>query len=132
MSESSLKKLESCDKVLSAIVKDVSNIMPIIVLEGHRSNEDQEKAFKAGKSKLRAGQSKHNSLPSKAVDIAPFPVPDKWGAGNSKEMAKFYFLAGVMIGVAKKYNVKLRFGGDWDGDFDFKDNTFDDLVHFEI
>jgi hypothetical protein len=26
----------------------------------------------------------------------------------------------------------LRFGMDWDGDLDFSDQTFDDLVHFEL
>jgi hypothetical protein len=28
--------------------------------------------------------------------------------------------------------VRVRWGGDWDGDFETKDNKFDDLVHFEI
>jgi len=28
--------------------------------------------------------------------------------------------------------VDLRWGGDWDGDTEVRDNGFDDLVHFEI
>jgi peptidoglycan L-alanyl-D-glutamate endopeptidase CwlK len=26
----------------------------------------------------------------------------------------------------------IRWGGDWDGDQDFRDQTFDDLAHFEL
>jgi len=28
--------------------------------------------------------------------------------------------------------VTLRWGGDWDRDTEVQDNSFDDLVHFEI
>lgn len=28
--------------------------------------------------------------------------------------------------------VTLRWGGDWDSDTEVNDNSFDDLVHFEI
>ena len=28
--------------------------------------------------------------------------------------------------------IDLRWGGDWDRDTEVRDNTFDDLVHFEI
>ena len=29
-------------------------------------------------------------------------------------------------------NIKLRWGGDWNDNKDFSDQTFDDLVHFEL
>ena len=29
-------------------------------------------------------------------------------------------------------NIKLRWGGDWDRDTQVKDNSFDDLLHFEL
>ena len=76
--------------------------------------------------------SKHNRLPSHAVDIAPWPIPDNWGADNPKELAKFYMLAGVIKAIACKYDVKVVWGGDWNGDGNFKDNRFDDLVHFQL
>lgn len=36
------------------------------------------------------------------------------------------------MGVATMMGVKIRWGGDWDLDTDLKDNTFDDLPHFEL
>ena len=50
------------------------------------------------------------------------------------------YLGGLMIATAKKLGVKIRWGGDWNGDHKFsgrgkrsdKSQTFDDLVHFEV
>jgi len=52
------------------------------------------------------------------------------------------YLAGIMIATAKKLGVKIRWGGDWNGDHKFsgranskrtdKSQRFDDLVHFEL
>jgi peptidoglycan L-alanyl-D-glutamate endopeptidase CwlK len=44
------------------------------VICGHRSKEDQDKAFAEGHSKLKWPNSKHNKVPSEAVDIVPYPV----------------------------------------------------------
>jgi peptidoglycan L-alanyl-D-glutamate endopeptidase CwlK len=49
-----------------------------------------------------------------------------------KDMKRFYYLAGIVKAVALARKVKIRWGGDWDGDHDFKDQTFNDLVHFEL
>jgi peptidoglycan L-alanyl-D-glutamate endopeptidase CwlK len=100
-------------------------IMDFTVVCGHRSEELQNKAFKEGRSKLEWPYSKHNRTPSLAVDIAPYPID--W---NDKE--RFYFLAGVMKAMAYKHDIGIRWGGDWKGDNDFKNNSFNDLVHFEL
>jgi len=48
------------------------------------------------------------------------------------------YFAGYVKGVAtmlyKNGTIKsrIRWGGDWDSDTDLKDNTFNDLPHFEI
>ena len=42
------------------------------------------------------------------------------------------FFGGLVTGLAKQKGIPLRWGGDWDGDNNFKDNRFDDLVHFEL
>jgi peptidoglycan L-alanyl-D-glutamate endopeptidase CwlK len=34
--------------------------------------------------------------------------------------------------VASEEGVNVRWGGDWDGDRDIDDQTFDDLPHFEF
>jgi len=67
----------------------------------------------------------HNHHPSLAVDVAPYPID--WENTN-----RFFYLAGLVEGIAAMMGVKVRFGGDWDSDKDFSDQKFNDLVHFEI
>jgi peptidoglycan L-alanyl-D-glutamate endopeptidase CwlK len=119
-------------------METVLQIFNITVLEGHRTAEQQRKNFISGASKVEF--SKHNEDPSEAVDIAPWPIPEDWGSpgpdhlyteDEMKERAKFYYMAGVVHGVAFEQGVQIRWGGDWDNDKDFKDQKFDDLVHFE-
>lgn len=102
------------------------------LVEGHRPYDRQEELYTQGKTKVRGGKSKHNNDPSTAVDASPYPIPEKWGRASRKEWVKFYHFAGFVMAVAIVKGVKLRWGGDWDGDKDFDDQTFDDLVHFEI
>jgi hypothetical protein len=40
--------------------------------------------------------------------------------------------AGFVIGTAALMGISIRWGGDWDRDTYTKDNSFDDLVHFEL
>ncbi len=46
--------------------------------------------------------------------------------------AGFYYMGGMIRGIAKQMGINIRFSGDWDSDGDTKDNSFDDLVHVEI
>jgi peptidoglycan L-alanyl-D-glutamate endopeptidase CwlK len=41
-------------------------------------------------------------------------------------------MAGVILTCAKQLGVKLRWGGDWDGDGNRLNNKFNDLAHFEL
>lgn len=129
-SNKSKERLLTCDQRLQAIFMDAVGIHDCTILEGHRSSERQAKLYAAGQSKVE--YSRHNRLPSYAVDVAPWPLPNNWGEDHEKEKAKFYYFAGIIKAVAARYGYKVRWGGDWDGDNDFKDQTFDDLVHFEI
>ena len=36
------------------------------------------------------------------------------------------------MGRAVELGIRLRWGGDWDGDNELRDQTFNDLVHFEV
>src|SRR5437899_12949534 len=75
---------------------------------------------------------------SLAVDVAPYPVvwPNppggSWSVGDLHALGRFYYFAGVVKTRALALGIPLRWGGDWDGDNDVFDQTFDDLVHFEI
>ena len=121
----SISKLEETHPALQELFHEVLHFMDCTILEGHRNEERQDDFFKMGKSELKWPDSKHNSLPSMAVDVAPYPID--W-----TDTPRFYHFAGIVLGIASQVGVKIRWGGDWDGDKEFKDQTFNDLVHFEL
>tara|TARA_R100000908_G_C3738178_1_gene135402 strand:- start:348 stop:743 length:396 start_codon:yes stop_codon:yes gene_type:complete len=124
-SKKSLSKLETCDKRLQDLFLRVVKKFDCTIIEGHRSKDRQNKLFDEGKSKLKYPKGKHNATPSKAVDVAPYPID--W---NDRE--RFTYFAGYVVGIAYQMGLKIRWGGDWDMDTQVKDNNFDDLPHFEI
>lgn len=145
-SEKSAAKLGGChmelQQVMWRVVKDYDNT----IIQGQRTLKEQEENLRAGKTTTM--QSKHLHVPSDAVDASPFPIPEDWGSLNEvlkhfplhdrrriiniiKERIKFYHFAGYVQGVAYMMDIPIRWGGDWDGDKDFSDQKFDDLVHFE-
>lgn len=129
-SERSMARLETCEPALQCVFLAVVRTYDCTVLEGHRSAERQAALLVEGRTKV--GRSQHNHAPSRAVDVAPWPIPKDWGTAHPKEMARFYHFAGFVQGVAEAQHVPLRWGGDWNSDRHFRDQTFDDLVHFEI
>lgn len=131
-SKESDNKLKTCDIRLQILFNQVVRKYDCTVIEGHRSIKRQEELFNDKNRKTKVKHSKHNEKPSLAVDISPYPIPDKWGESNSKEKSKFYHFAGYVKGMAEANNIKIRWGGDWDNDNDFNDQTFDDLIHFEL
>jgi hypothetical protein len=120
-----INKLIEIDAPLRLIVINVAKIIPLQIITGYRNQVDQDKAFSEGKSQVRYPNGAHNSNPAKAVDIAPLPLD--WN-----DTLKFYYFAGIVLGVAAQLGIKLRWGGDWNTNHDFKDNTLQDLVHFEL
>lgn len=118
-------------RVMYAVILEVNNS----VIYGHRTETLQNKAFEDGFSTKKWPNSTHNSIPSKGVDILPYPSgwPQKTDSDmvTMHKIAHFYYLAGVVMTKAKELGVKLRWGGDWDMDKDFLDQSFDDLAHFE-
>ncbi len=95
------------------------------VIEGHRPQDEQNKAFHAGRSKLKWPESRHNQHPSLAVDAVPYPVD--W-----EDRERFYYFAGFVVAVAATLGITVRWGGDWDRDTQVHDQSFFDLPHFEL
>lgn len=128
----SLEKLKTCHIDLQTLFLEVIKYRDCTILEGHRNEEDQNKAFDAGKSKLRWPNGNHNATPSNAVDVAPYPLPD-W-----KCQSDFDYFAGYVIGMAKglylqeRISHAIRWGGDWKMTDYPSENSFNDLVHFEL
>lgn len=129
LSQSSLEQLHTCHPVLQALISEVAKNFDIKVTCGHRNKIDQDKAFLEGKSKLQWPNGPHNKVPSTAVDIAPYPID--W-SDETKAIGRFYYLAGYVRGVAERMGIRVRVGADWDGDFDIRDQSFNDLPHIEL
>lgn len=121
----SKQKLQSCHNDLQIVMNDVVEIFDIKIAEGHRGEADQNRYFNEGFSKLKFPNSKHNSYPSLAVDVDPFPI-------NFNLKERYYYMAGIVKMVALKHGIAIRWGGDWDSDNDFYDQTLYDLRHFEL
>lgn len=124
-SESSTRNLQECHPLLQRLFHEVIKVIDCKVIEGHRKKADQDSYYYAKKSKVKWPNGKHNKLPSEAVDVAPCPID--WN-----DLKTFYHFAGIVRGIASMMGIKIRWGGDWDGDNDLNDQSFVDLVHFEL
>lgn len=127
-SKSSLQRIATLDARLQKALFVAIEVVDFAVVFGHRDQADQEKAFQEGKSKLRWPKSKHNSLPSLAVDIAPCVG----GKIDWEGRERFKNIGFFILGILAAQGVKARLGGDWDRDFDTTDETFVDLPHIEL
>lgn len=119
-------RLDTCHPELQRLFREVVKHWDCTILTGHRGKRAQDEAWTTGRSKVRWPEGEHNDWPSNAVDAAPWPVPD-W-----EDVKVFYTFAGFVMGVASQLGIPIRWGGDWDGDRDLNDQTFNDLVHFEL
>lgn len=95
---------------------------------GHRNELDQEKAFREGKSTKRWPDSKHNKMPSKAVDVRP---ASPFSAEDWNDRLRFARLIGFIEGVAIDLGIPIRVGLDFSGDGRSLDERFLDLPHIE-
>lgn len=124
-SSKSRNNLATCHEDLQKIFNEVIKNYDCSILQGWRSNQEQEELFRENKTKLRSGQSKHNKRPSLAVDVTPYPID--W---ENKD--RFYHFAGYVKGIADNMGIEIKWGGDWNNNNSFDDQTFDDLPHFEL
>ena len=116
--KNSQEKLDTCHKDIQGVLNEAINHYDFSVIWGHRGREDQDKAFRSGNSNLKYPNSKHNSNPSRAVDIVPYPN------GFRNQDGTFYLMATHVLRAACVLGVDLRWGGHW--------RSFKDLAHFEL
>lgn len=126
----SLENLKDVHPMLQHVLHKAIRYVDFTVIEGHRSPERQAELFLQGKTKARAGQSPHNSSPSTAVDIIPYPFTG-WN-----DAAAFAHLAGFIRGLGEELGIKIRWGNDWDRDGRLvprdPDESFSDQPHLEL
>lgn len=122
-SKTSLARLNTCHEDIIKVCTELIKQYDFSVLCGHRSKEEQDKAFEQGNSKVRFPNSKHNSTPAKAIDISPYPI--KWdNLERFKEMwIRFDTIAKVLKNEGKISSIFV-WGGDW--------TSLKDYPHIEI
>ncbi len=107
----------TCHHDLQRLIREVAKSVEITVICGHREKAAQDHAFAVHASKLQWPHSRHNSLPSEAVDIAPLPVA--WD-----DLPSFKALAVVVKECAARLGVEVQWGGDFP--------HFQDFDHFQL
>lgn len=127
-STKSMAKLSTAHEELQLLFGHIIKHMDCTIIEGHRDKQTQNEYYALKKSKLPWPESKHNASPSLAVDVAPY-LPGKGVSWDSKQCC---LLAGFVKAKAIELGIKVRWGGDWDSDNDLSDQTFNDLVHYEL
>ena len=151
----SQKKLNTCESDIRIICDEAIKIIDFSIITGHRTKEEQN-ALYPKYTKLLFPNGKHNSFPSRAVDIAPYIAP--YGAifGSKKQLLdiqdrlfnegksrslkqindfvlkSYARLIGHIEAIAANKGIDIRVGIDWDGDFNMLDQTFHDLGHWEL
>jgi peptidoglycan L-alanyl-D-glutamate endopeptidase CwlK len=145
----SLLKLGQAHPDLITVFTEVIYYFDNTILYSTRTPEEQFELFKQGRALIggawgivdkkkvvtykdgTTNKSNHNYTPSRAVDVAPYPI--EW----TDERRMTYFAGWVKAMAAKlkqegKITHDIIWGGDWNNNTQVKDETFMDLVHFEI
>ena len=122
---------------LKVLVDELARYRNTSLYESIRTNARQDQLFADGKTKVKAGGSKHNPDAegySRAIDMIPYPFAIK----DWEDRDKFHLFAGYVLAIADrlfeegKMTMRVRWGGDWDKDWEASDNDFDDFPHFEL
>ncbi len=117
LSKLSKAKLNTCHSDLIMLIEEVAKEHKCAVICGHRNKYDQEQAFYQGNSKAKWGQSKHNKIPSLAVDVVPLPL-------NWDDIESFEKFGRAVMEKAKDLKIDILWGRDF--------KKLKDYPHFEL
>lgn len=125
-STKSAAKLKTCHINLQIIMLEAIKEFDFTVLCGTRTVEEQQELYAQGRTKPGkivtwidgvTQKSNHNYTPSRAVDVAPYPID--WN-----NLERFKALAKIVKRIAFENSVEIVWGGDWKKKPDFP--------HFEL
>ncbi len=119
--------LITCSFDIQRVFQEAIKHRDISITEGNRSNALQAEALAKGTSQLGPGESKHNVMPSKAVDAIPYPTTEEDWENREYWVEWSSWIKGLATGMG----ITLISGFDWDNDFDLDDQKFYDGPHFE-
>ena len=123
-SRRSKERLYTCVEPLIQLAETVIEERDITITCGHRDEDDQNEAWRLGRTTKRWPYSKHNQYPSTAFDFAPYPVD--WN-----DHGRFAWFAGWIMARAQDLGFIVRWGGDWDRDTFTIDHRLVDMPHIE-
>lgn len=123
-SKTSLARLATCHPDLQRLFNEVIKKVDVSIVCGIRGKEEQNMAFANHSSTLQWPKSKHNRIPSLAVDVIPYPE----GYDN---VTRFKEIAMIIKETAEELGIKVKWGGDW-GWKNGKQTGFVDRPHWEL
>ena len=132
-SADSMTQLATCHRLLVMLCTQAIEIVDFKVVFGQRTLAEQKQLVRLGFSKTM--KSYHLNQPkSLAVDLHPCVEGNPIDLIQSASVYNpyFYFMAGVIKGLAYKLNIPIVWGGDWNKDGNFRNNKFNDLFHFQL
>lgn len=105
------EKLKDVHPDLVILIEAYGKDNDIIIVDGHRDKEAQDKAYKIGNTRVKYPNSKHNSTPSMAVDIAP--TKDKGKTIDWRDITSFNHMADDVLFLARKMGIRVLWGGSF-------------------
>lgn len=122
---------------LKILADEVLKLHDCTIRQGYRDKDTQNKYFRNGTSKVEWPNSKHNLMPSEAIDLSPYiPGLNPW------DMEHVLHFSGVVQAIAARLyddglmSKRLIWGGSWSTDLDaalaFDEHRFFDGIHFNL
>jgi peptidoglycan L-alanyl-D-glutamate endopeptidase CwlK len=131
-SKKSMDRLATCHDDIQLVMNEAIKKFDFTVLSGHRSPDEQFELYKQGRELIdgkwaKVGKtvtnvdgtnvlSNHNYNPSRAIDVAPYPID--WD-----NIDRFIAMSNVVLKCAKEFDIELEWGGNW---------RMKDYPHFEL
>jgi peptidoglycan L-alanyl-D-glutamate endopeptidase CwlK len=125
LDKTSMRKMAGVDVRLQRVMTRAAEIsrQPFRITEGLRTLARQRQLVAAGAS--RTLRSRH--ITGHAVDVVALI-----GSRISWEAPLYMAIRDAVMAAAAELGVTIRWGGDWDGDGDSRDESFFDSPHFEL
>ena len=133
--KTSQARLDTCHPLQRELWGEVIKVFDCSILCGHRPMEEQNALFfnyHPPRTRCMWPDSKHNSLPSIAVDAGPYYTERPHIRWDKKSLHRWYYFGGRVVEIARHLGIPIRWGGDWDGDTYVLDQSLMDLPHFEL
>lgn len=113
-STTSKQRLETAHPDLQRLFNEVIKHWDCTIVCGFRNEHDQNEAYEKGFSNVKWPDGRHNTIPSDAVDVAPYDrtINDI----NWDDIERFKQFGFFVLGVAAGMGIKITWGADWNRD----------------